>query len=102
MTAYEIPLRAEAQTFVITLGGASRRLTTRWNDATAAWLLEIATPDGIPILTGIPLVPGADLLGQHQHLELGGQIWVQSLSDANRVPGLNDLGTDGLVFYVTP
>lgn len=101
-TAYEIPLSAEPQTFVITLAGAARRLTVRWSDLTGLWLLDLASPEGDPILSGLPLLPGVDLLGQHKHLGFGGELWVQSLSDPNKTPDLESLGTDGLVFFVVP
>lgn len=102
MSTFEIPFTAEPQTFVVSLAGVARRITIRWSDAESVWVLSLATPEGEEILSGVPLVAGVDLLGQHSHLNLGGSLYAQSLSNPNRNPGEEDLGSDGLVFFVTP
>ena len=100
-TAYEIPFSPQPQTFTIALIGVSYRLTTRWCGAMLAWALDIYGPDGSALLLGLPIITGVDLLGQHKHLGIGGSIFVQSSGDLEAVPGFNDLGASGLVFFVT-
>ncbi len=100
-TAYEIPFSPQPQTFTIALAGVSYRLTTRWCGAMSAWALDIAGPDNLPLVSGIPIVTGADLLGPYAYLGIGGSIFVQSSGDLDAVPGFNDLGASGLVFFVT-
>lgn len=44
----------------------------RYNEIIGYWLLSIFDPSlGKPLLCNIPLVPGTDLLGQYQYLNLG-------------------------------
>lgn len=101
MTPYEIPLSPEPQTFVISLADKSYRLSTSWCGAYGCWILDLAEPDGAPIVAGIPLVTGANLLSQYEHLGFGGKIFVQSSGDPKAVPGFADLGVSGIVFFVT-
>lgn len=101
-TPYEIPFEAQAQTFVIALAGVNYRFSTAYNTASACWMLDIATPDGAPIATGIPIVTGVDLLGQLGYLKFGGQLFVQSSGDPSATPGYADLGVNGFVFFVVP
>ena len=67
----------------------------------SAWALDISGPDNLPLVQGIPIVTGADLLGQYEYLGIGGKIFVQSSGDLDAVPGFADLGASGLVFFVT-
>jgi hypothetical protein len=101
MTAYEIPFAAEPQTFVISLGGVVYRLTTTWCDAAPNWVLNVEHPDDGPLIMGIPIVPGVDLLGQYEYLGIKGKIFVQSAATPTRTPGYDDLGAASLVFFVT-
>lgn len=101
MTAYEIPFSAQPQTFTISLGDTPYRLTTRWCSFMLAWVLDFVGPDGADLLLGVPLITGTDLLGQYAYLGIGGSIFVQSSGDLDAVPGFDDLGGAGLVFFVT-
>lgn len=105
MTSYfQIPLTPGApQRFSITLGQVEYRLTLRYRDvAEGGWVLDIADAGGAPILAGVPLVTGADLLAQYAHLNFGGKLWVQTLSDPDAVPTFENVGSDGLLYWVTP
>ena len=101
MTPYEIPFRSQPQTFTIALVGVLYRLSTRWCAATDSWLLDIYGQDELPLLLGVPLITGTDLLGQYKHLGIGGSIVVQTLGNVERVPGFADLGASGLVFFIS-
>ena len=101
-TEYEIPLDAQAQTFSIVLGTTVYKLTVTWNIPLNCWILNIADTDSNPIIQGIPLVTGVDLLGQYAYLGLGGSLVVQSLGpDPSVVPSYSSLGSSGLLFFVT-
>lgn len=100
MTPYEIPLTAEAQKFTITLGGTDRQLRVYWNKWSENWCLDINQTDGTPILQGLPIITGADLLGQHRHLELGGSIVAQTDFDLDAVPTFTNLGTLGRLYFI--
>jgi hypothetical protein len=79
MQAYTIPLTPEPQSFGIVLGGKEYRLTVRWLEAQeGGWHLDIQEPDNAaPIIMGMPLVAGCDLLEQFAYLEFGGELWVE-------------------------
>ena len=98
-TWYAIPLTPEPQAFGITLAGREYRLTVRWFDAPeGGWTLDIQEPDNSsPILMGLPLVTGCDLLEPYGYLNFGGELRV----DADLPATLDNLGTDvELVFIV--
>lgn len=100
-TAVEIPLvAATAQTFFITLGPSSFQLTLRFNQFAAVWTLDIAYEDGTPLVGGLPLVTGCDLLSQHKHLGIPGKLVVQTDHDTYATPTYLNLGVAGRLYYV--
>ena len=100
-TPYEIILSPEAQTFQINLAGTLYQLTLRYNAVHGSWMLDISTTDQQLIVGGIPLVTGVDLLEQYEYLGIKGQLFVQSTGDVMAIPGYNDLGGSGRLFFVT-
>lgn len=99
-TPYEIPLSAQPQTLQITLNSVVYTLTVRWNNVSGAWILDIGDSNNNPILCGIPLVTGCDLLAQHAYLNFGGQLIAQSDDNLNAPPALTTLGTTGHLYFV--
>lgn len=102
MTAYEVPLTGGAQSLVASLGSTEYRMTVRWCPPAACWVLDLDLTDGTAVAHGLPLVPGADMLGQLGHLGFEGQLRVQSLDAPDAIPDYGSLGTNGLLFFVTP
>lgn len=101
-TFYEIPLTPDPQRFTVTLSGVDYRLTVQYRAAGGSgWVLDIADTSNEPIVSGIPLVTGVDLLGQYRHLGFSGRLWVQGASDPDDVPTFEDLGIGSHVFWVT-
>lgn len=99
---YTIPLSATPQTFKITLGGIDYRLTLTYvNCDQGGWLLDIADANANPMVSGIPLVTGVNLLAQYPHLGFGGRLWVQTTQNPDAVPTFDNLGTDALLYWVT-
>lgn len=70
---YEISLVSGAQQFVCALGDQSCRLRLSWHTANmGGWFLDILDPvTETPIIAGILLTVGNDLLAPYQHLNLG-------------------------------
>lgn len=102
MATYEIPLTATPQTFLVTLTGAEYRLTLRYLNADqGGWILNIADTEGTAILSGVPLVTGADLLAQYQHLGFGGSLVVLTSGDTDAVPSFTGLGSESRLYFVT-
>ncbi|WFC66425.1 hypothetical protein EUC41_08915 [Achromobacter denitrificans] len=100
MTAYEIPLSADSQRFTITLSGVIYNLALTWRSGTG-WVLDIADASSVPLVSGIPLVTGTDLLGQFRHLGIGGRLVVLVEGDIAAVPDYSDLGTEGKLYFLT-
>jgi hypothetical protein len=103
MGVFTIPLQVGTpQTFSIALGGITYQMTFIYrNDPAGGWALDIADSSGNPILQGVPLVTGVDLLAQHRHLGFTGALVVQTVSDPDAVPTFENLGGDAQVYYVT-
>jgi hypothetical protein len=100
-TPFLIPLQPANQVFTITLAGVQYQFTVKWNDANQAWTLDIADATGAnPIISGIPIVTGADLLAPYGYLNFGGQLIAQTTNDTNAVPTLANLGSAGNVYFV--
>jgi len=97
---YEIPTSSAAQTFQVALGGVAYQLTLRWVEAQAAWNLDIADVYHTPILSGLPVQPGVDLLAQYAYLGIGGSIVVANDADPASPPSYAGLGGDGRIYYV--
>lgn len=99
---FEIPLSPNPQRFTIALSGVEYQLTLAyWNVDQGGWTINIADKQGTPIVQGIPLVTGADLLAQYKHLGFVGRLWVRGAVDPDAVPTFDNLGTESLLFWVT-
>ena len=90
---FEIPLSAQAQTVQVTIANVIYQMTVQWRDGAACgWVLDIADSGSNPIIQGIPLVTGRDLLAQYAHLGIGGSLAVATDGDLEAVPVYDNLG----------
>lgn len=88
------------QVFTITLNGVTYTITLFWCDAQdGGWVINIGDAQNNSIVSGIPLVTGADLLAQYEHLGIGIAIWVQTDNDPNAVPTFTNLGSNSHLYY---
>jgi len=99
---YRVPLKPGApQRLSVALGQVEYRLTLKYRDVEqGGWVLDIADANDAPIVSGVPLVTGADLLGQYKHLGFAGRLWVQTPSNPDAAPTFDGLG-DALLWWVT-
>lgn len=97
---YEIPTTSEPQTFAVSLSGVNYTLTLRWNTAAGLWFLDIATADGVAILSGVPLVTGADLLEQYAYLNLGGKMFCATDNNPDMPPAFATLGDSSHLYWI--
>ena len=105
----EIPLSSNPVQFGIVLSGVRYELTFVYRNADltvcggCGWTVDIADTFGNPILCGVPLVIGADLLSQYRYLGLGGSLIVVSDGDVTGepVPSFFNLGTGCHVYWIT-
>lgn len=102
LTAYEIPLTPQAQSFNIQLNQVSYTFTLMWRevDNIGGWVLDIADASGNPLVQGIPLVTGCDLLKQYGYLGIGGGLWVLTDGDPDAVPTFQNLGLQSHLYFV--
>jgi hypothetical protein len=90
---YEIPLSAQAQVLSVTLNNVTYQLTLMWRDTDqGGWFLDIADAQSNPIISGIALVPGANLLAQYGYLGFGFVLFVQTDNDPTAPPTYDNLG----------
>lgn len=95
-----IPLKPP-QILPVTIAGIQYIFTLQYrNVAEGGWILDIADGNGVPIINGIPMVTGADLLAQYKHLGIPGALWVQNDADWTAVPTFTDLGTTTNLYFV--
>jgi len=96
-TAFQIPLAQGPQSFAVPLGGATYRMRLWWGDSDEpAWYLDVATDADVPLVRGVPLLPGADLLSQHRHLGVAGELYVV----ADGPITYDSLGTSTRLYFV--
>lgn len=100
-TPFVLPLIPSPQTLTIPLNGVLYQLTLHWCDPAQCWILDIADNSGNPLVQGIAVVTGADLLEQFGYLNFGGQLIAQTDNNADEVPTFNNLGSTGNLFFVT-
>lgn len=100
-TVARLPLRAASQRLSITLAGTPYSLWVRWNRFAEAWILDIADINNNPIVNGIPLVTGANLLEQYAYLDIGGQLIAQTDSAPLLPPAYNNLGDTANLYFLT-
>lgn len=98
--ALEIPLIAAAQTFAVTLVNVTYTFTVHWCAPASCWILDIGDLNNNPIVTGIPIVTGADLLAQYAYLNFGGQLIAASDFDAGAVPTYDNLGSTSHLYFI--
>lgn len=101
-TIFQLPLQNTAQSFTITLSGSIYTLTLQYrNIDQGGWILDIGDATNTPILQGVPLVTGVNLLAKYAYLGFIGGLYVQTTSSPDAVPTFTNIGIDGQLYYVT-
>lgn len=100
-TYYEIPFSGDPETFNIALAGTTYGFLVEWNWVNASWIIGISDASGNPIVSGIPMVTGCDLLEQFGHLGFGFQLVAQTDNSPDTVPAFDNLGTTAHLYAIT-
>lgn len=100
--AFEVPTMPQSQALDVSLGGVTYHLVITWNPAANCWNMDVEDSLQNPIVQGLQLITGADLLEQFAYFGIGGSLIVQSDFDSSEVPDYASLGTTGHLFFVTP
>ncbi|MCP9270143.1 hypothetical protein M5U04_19195 [Xenorhabdus sp. XENO-1] len=98
MSIVEIPLQTENQQFDIQLGGINYRMQLQWGGC-AGWILDIMHPNSEPIVMGIPLVFGVDILEQYRYLGFSGSL-VFYCNNPYKEAAEGDLVNDNRLYFV--
>lgn len=101
-TVYEIPTSPNPQTFSITLSGTPYRFTLRWNAVAQLWSIDIADVNGTPILSGLLVVTGVDLLAPYEYLNFGGSLFAMTDNNSDLPPAFATLGETSHLYWVAP
>lgn len=99
MDIKEIPLTPDNQQFSIVLAGNAYRMRVLWRDI--YWIVDLLDGSGNPIINGIPLVTGADLLAQYAYLNLGFRLVVTCDVAPLVYPTKTDLGINSHLYVIT-
>lgn len=99
MQINEIPLSPDNQQFRILLSDKTYTLRVIWRDA-AGWIMDVQDSGGVELLSGVPLVTGANLLGQYPQLGINGALVVVTDNGAPDDPTKTNLGTYSHLIFV--
>jgi hypothetical protein len=100
---YEIQLSPENQTFVVFLADAFYNFRLMYNqtlDENASWLLDIADANNVPLVQGLPLVTGEDLLVQLKYLAI--HVVLYCFTDGSApltIPTFDNLGISSHLYF---
>ncbi len=101
---YEIPLSGVPQSFSVTFPNGNTyqmRLIYQFN-GDGCWILDIADSENNPLVSGIPLITGADLLAQYGYLGLGVVMYATTDADSTEPPHWWNLGTSAHLYIASP
>jgi len=104
MASYEIPFTPGGgnQFFSADFGSVTYHFAFAWRAARdAGWTLDISDASGTILVSGIPLVTGADLLAPYQHLGLGAALHVRTDGDPDIPPTFDSLGRTSRLIWET-
>jgi hypothetical protein len=91
---YEIPLKPSPQSLAVVFPSGVPyilRLIYQFNQDDC-WILDIQDAQGNPILSGVPLITGADLLAQYAYLGFGCKLFCSTDGERGEPPHWWNLG----------
>jgi len=75
-------------------------MSLKWFEAAKVWLVDLSDANGAPLILGIPLTTGSDLLEQYKHLGFVGGLWCSTDGDPDAQPTFQTLGVNSFLYYV--
>lgn len=99
MKVQEIPLSADNQTFTVSIAGVTYNMRILWRGT--FWGLDLQDSSGTPLIAGIPLVAGTNLLEQFQHMQLDFALVVECDNPQQEYPTQYDLGATSHLYLIT-
>ncbi len=98
VTTSIIPTQPASEQFRVQLNGVTYQVRKIWRAHT--WYLDVSDESGNAIISGMPLVTGADLLAQYEHLGLGGLLQVATNGqNPDLMPTYTGMGSDSQLYW---
>lgn len=98
----ELPLRQGPSIFSLSIKGRDFRFRFAYaNTEGGGWYVDIGETDGQPLVCGLPLTAGLNLLGQFGYLGLGFGLYVSVDGRPDEAPVYDDMGNGLHVKVVT-
>lgn len=91
---YEIPLIPQNHRTTTTISGVDYILSLHWNHENETWIMDISSAANLPLVCGLALVEGVDLLEQHEYLGIGAGMIMDAL------PTYDSLGVTANLYLV--
>src|ERR1700751_919902 len=101
LTNLEIPLTPKNQTLAVVLAGVFYNLRFLFNqtlDENACWILDISDVNNNPLVAGIPLVTGEDMLVQYKYLNFNIALFCFTDGNPGAIPSATNLGVTSHVY----
>lgn len=95
----EIPLLPDNQQFRILLGNKIYTLRIIWRDL-AGWIMDVMDSGGTPLLCGVPLLSGVNLLQQYPQAGIAGTLRVITDKGAPNEPDKTNLGKSSHLIFI--
>lgn len=97
MTVYQIPLSPKPQALSVNFPNGNvynLRFLYQFSNpgSPECWILDISDAQNNPLVCGIPLITGADLLAQYKYLDFGCTMYCTVDGDISAVPAWYNLG----------
>jgi len=88
----EIPLNSGPERFGLAINGVNYRFRTGYANADGSgWYLDISHDDGSPLISGMALVPGTNLMAPYSYMGLNFALLMTS--ESGDPPLFGELGT---------
>lgn len=101
MAYIELPIDNTAdQSFTTTLDGAVYRIHLRYNTRGGFWAIDILDASDTPLILGLAIRLGIDLLAQYTEDIPPGQLFAINYADQYTEPNRDNFGTDVMLVYM--
>jgi hypothetical protein len=98
--AYEVPLIPAPQAFQIALSAIGYQFEVYWCWPAQCWMANLYDAHSQPLILGLPLTTGVDILGQFVYVGVPGRMVVQTDHNALVPPTFANLGIQSHLYYV--
>lgn len=98
-----IPTSTESAWFsqTVQLAGTLLRMELHWNARAGFWVMNLATVDREPIVSGVRIVPDWDLVGRLADPRLPkGRLVAADQSGRGEPPGRDELGSRVILYFI--